>query len=171
VWTDARATAVRQQVCAIAVDSAIRKLSTPADPPPQSGPVYKQILPVHPPVPCIRPFADAARNRVWMAAFHITATTDLNLMASIDMLEPDPAHRGLTLGSRFRLFWLEAERMEWEGFCERKCFKRWRTKDLLPDDRDFNACYVYKLKQDATSGLVSRFKARLIAQGFRMKKD
>ena len=58
--------------------------------------------------------------------------------------------------------------MEWEGLCERKCFKRWRTKDLLPDDRVFNARYVYKLKLDATSGLVSRFKARLIVQGFRM---
>jgi hypothetical protein len=61
--------------------------------------------------------------------------------------------------------------MEWEGLCERKCFKRWRTKDLLPDDRVFNARYVYKLKLDATSGLVSRFKARLIVQGFRMKQD
>jgi ribA/ribD-fused uncharacterized protein len=169
MWTDARAMAVRQHVCARAVDSAIRQLSTPPAPPPPS--MYKQILPVRPPVPCIRPFADAARNRVWLAAFHITATTDLNLMASIDMLEPDPAHRGLALGSRFRPFWLEAEKMEWEGLCERKCFKRWRTKDLLPDDRVFNARYVYKLKRDATSGLVSRFKARLIVQGFRMKKD
>jgi hypothetical protein len=73
------------------------------------------------------------------------------------MLEPDPAHRGLALGSRFRLslFWREAEKMEWEGLCERKCFKQWRTKDLLPDDRIFNARYVYKLKQDATSGLLA----------------
>jgi hypothetical protein len=30
---------------------------------------------------------------------------------------------------------------------------------------------VYKLKRDATSGLVSRFKARLIVQGFGMKND
>jgi hypothetical protein len=78
VWTDARATAVCLQVCAITVDSAIHKLSIPADPPPQSGPLYKQILPVRPPVSCIHPFADADRNRVWMAAVHTTATTDLN---------------------------------------------------------------------------------------------
>ena len=123
VWTDARVIVVRQQVCAIAVDSAIRKLSTPPATPPQS--VHKQILPVLPPVPCILPFADADRNRVWLAAFHITDTTDLNLMAIIDMLEPDPAHRGLALGSRFRPFWLETEKMEWEDLCERKCFKRW----------------------------------------------
>jgi hypothetical protein len=30
---------------------------------------------------------------------------------------------------------------------------------------------VYKLKRDATTGLVSRFKARLIVQGFFMQKD
>ena len=41
----------------------------------------------------------------------------------------------------------------------------------MPDDRVFNASYVYKLKRDATSGLVSRFKAHLIVQGFCMKKD
>jgi hypothetical protein len=61
--------------------------------------------------------------------------------------------------------------MEWEGLCERKCFKRWRTEDLLPDDRVFNAHYVYKLKRDATSCLVLCFKTRLLVQGFRMKKD
>jgi hypothetical protein len=37
------------------------------------------------------------------------------------------------------------------------------------DDHVFNARYVHKLKQDATSGLVSRFKARLIVQGYRMQ--
>jgi hypothetical protein len=113
VWIDAHATPVRQQVCAIAVDSAICKLSTPADPPPQSCPSRLRISRY-----CLCSLlCRATRNCVLKAAFHITATTDLNLMASIqvDTLEPDPAHRGLALGSRFRTFWLEAERMEWPG--------------------------------------------------------
>jgi len=31
--------------------------------------------------------------------------------------------------------------------------------------------YVYKLKRDAISGKVSRFKAHLIVQGFKMQQD
>ena len=168
-WATARASAVTRRVQAAAASTAVTRLSAP--PPLPSSSVYKQILPVRPPIPTIRPFADAARNRVWMAAFTATPTTDFNLMASIDMLEPDPAHRGSALASSFRPFWLEAEKLEWDGLVERKCFKRWQVKDLLKDDRVFNARYVYKLKRDATTGLVSRFKARLIVQGFRMQKD
>ena len=53
---------------------------------------------------------------------------------------------------------------------ERGCFKRWLYKDLLPNDRVFKARYVYKLKRDARSGHVTRLKARLVLQGFRMER-
>ena len=159
---------MERRVKVVAASSAITRLSTP---PASYSSGFKQILPIHPPLPVILPFADAARNRVWMAAFNATPTTDMNLMATSDMLELDPAHRSAALGSRFRPFWLEAETLEWNGLVERKCFKRWLHKDLLPDDRVFSTRYVYKLKRDAVTGLVSRFKARLIVQGFHMQKD
>ena len=54
---------------------------------------------------------------------------------------------------------------------KRNCFKVWKRSDLAADDRVFTSRYVYKLKRDAISGKVSRFKARLIVQGFKMQQD
>ena len=54
---------------------------------------------------------------------------------------------------------------------KRNCFKVWKLSDLAADDRVFTSRYVYKLKRDAISGKVSRFKARLIVQGFKMQQD
>ena len=51
------------------------------------------------------------------------------------------------------------------------CSKVWKRSDLAADDRVFTSWYVYKLKRDAISGKVSRFKARLIVQGFQMQQD
>ena len=87
------------------------------------------------------------------------------------MLQPDPAHRGDAMASNFRPFWLTAEQEEWDGLWTRKCFKVWKRADLAADDRVFTSRYVYKLKRDAISGKVSRFKARLIVQGFKMQQD
>ena len=54
---------------------------------------------------------------------------------------------------------------------KRNCFKVWKRSDLAADDRVFTRRYVYKIKRDAISGMVSRFKARLIVQDFKMQKD
>jgi len=54
---------------------------------------------------------------------------------------------------------------------KRNCFKVWKRSDLAADDRVCTSRYVYKLKRDAISGKVSRFKARLIVQGFKMQQD
>ena len=54
---------------------------------------------------------------------------------------------------------------------KRNCFKVWKRSDLAADDRVFTSRYVYKLKRDAISGKVLRFKSRLIVQGFKMQQD
>jgi len=54
---------------------------------------------------------------------------------------------------------------------KRNCFKVWKRSDLTADDRVCTSQYVYKLKRDAMSGKVARFKARLIVQGFKMQQD
>ena len=90
------------------------------------------------------------------------------------MLQPDLAHRGAAMASHFRPFWLTAEQEEWDGLWKRNCFKVckvWKLSDLAADDRVFTSRYVYKLKRDAISGKVSRFKPRLIVQGFKMPQD
>ena len=75
------------------------------------------------------------------------------------------------MASHFRPFWLTAEQEEWVGLWKRNCFKVWKRSDLAADDRVFTSRYVYKLKRDAISGKVSRFKTRLIGQGFKMQQD
>ena len=75
------------------------------------------------------------------------------------------------MASHFRPFWLTAEQEEWDGLWKRNCFKVWKRSDLAADDRVCTSRYVYKLKRDAISGKVSRFKARLIVQGFKMQQD
>ena len=65
----------------------------------------RQVLPVHPPMPHTLLFRDAARIKVWLAIVS-NSKVDANLLASIDMLQPDPAHRGTAMASHCRPFWL-----------------------------------------------------------------
>ena len=53
---------------------------------------------------------------------------------------------------------------------ETQLVTKWKRSDLAADDRVFTSRYVYKLKRDAISGKVSRFKARLIVQGFKIQQ-
>ena len=167
-WMVTRRAAITQRVqLAAAKLAAARIEQLPTSTPPT---FFKQVLPVHPPTPHTLPFGDAARNKVWLAAVS-DSKVDANLLASIDMLQPDPAHRGAAMASNFRPFWLTAEQEEWAGLWQRKCFKVWKRADLARNDRIFTSRYVYKLKRDAITGKVSRFKARLIVQGFKMQQD
>jgi len=61
---------------------------------------FRQVLPVHPPMPHTLPFRDTARNKVWLAIVS-DSKVDANLIASIDMLQPDPAHQGVAMSSHF----------------------------------------------------------------------
>jgi len=46
-----------------------------------------------------------------------------------------------------------------------------KQSDLAADNRVFTSQYVYKLERDDISCKVSRFKASLIVQGFKMQQD
>ena len=99
------------------------------------------------------------------------APDDDKIWAQIDLLEPDPAHRGIAMRNlRFKPFWLRAEADEWAGLWQKGVFKRWSRSDLLPDDRVFTSKYVYKIKRSASTGEAYRFKARMIVRGFEMEK-
>ena len=86
-----------------------------------------------------------------------------------DALEPDPRHRKEALAHpRFRKFWLEGEKEEWDGLWSMGCFKKWNRKDLLPSDKVFGSRFHYHIKRDAITGTISRFKVRLVVQGQNM---
>jgi len=99
------------------------------------------------------------------------APDDDSIWAEVDLLEGDPAHRGVAMRNpRFKPFWLKAEADEWAGLWQKGVFKSWRRSDLLPDDRVFTSKYVYKIKRSAETGEAYRFKARMIVRGFEMEK-
>jgi hypothetical protein len=99
------------------------------------------------------------------------AADDEAIWSEIDLLEDDPAHRGIAMRNhRFKPFWLKAETLEWEGLWAKDVFKKWNRSDLLPDDRVFTSRYVYKIKRSSKTGAAYRFKARLIVRGFEMEK-
>jgi len=61
---------------------------------------FRQVLAVHPPMPHTLPFQDAAHNKVWLAIVS-NSKVDAKLLASIDLLQLDPAHRGAAMASHF----------------------------------------------------------------------
>jgi len=73
-------------------------------------------------MPHTQPFRDAACNKVWLAIVS-DSKVDANLLASIDMLQPDPAHRGTAMASHFQPFWLTTEQEEWDDLWKRNSFK------------------------------------------------
>jgi hypothetical protein len=78
---------------------------------------------------------------------------DDGIWSEIDLLEGDPVHRGVAMRNlRFKPFWLKAEGSEWQGLWEKGVFKKWKTSDLLPNDRVFTSRYVYKIKRSAKTG-------------------
>jgi hypothetical protein len=51
--------------------------------------------------------------------------TPESIWEDIDMLEDDPAHRGIAMrNARFKLFWLTEEALEWEGPWDKGVFKK-----------------------------------------------
>eukprot|EP00961_Rhodomonas_salina_P048465 650667-Rhodomonas_salina.1 len=62
---------------------------------------------------------------------------------------------------RFKDFWLDSEKTEWNGLWERCCFKKWRHCDLLPNDSVFGSSYHYKIKHCHVTGRITKFKVRL----------
>jgi len=166
-WQNTRRDTIKHRVQLAVTRQTIYRIEQQAQTP---SAFFKQVLPVHLPMPHTLPFRDAARNKVWLAIVS-DSKIDADLLANIGMLQPDPAHRGAAMASHFRPFWFTAEQEKWVGLWKRNCFKVLKRSDLAADDGVFTSRYVCKLKRDAISGKVSRFKARLIVQGFKMQQD
>jgi hypothetical protein len=97
--------------------------------------------------------------------------TPESIWEDIDILEGDPAHRGMSMRNvRFKPFWLTTETSEWEGLWDKGVFKKWNRSDLLKNDRVFTSRYVYKIKRSVKTGDPYRFKTRLIVRGFEMEE-
>jgi hypothetical protein len=78
-----------------------------------------------------------------------------SIWEDIDMIEGDPAHRGMVMrNTRFQPFWFTAEASEWEGLWDKDVFKKWNRSELLKNDRVFTSRYVYKIKRSAKTGAV-----------------
>ena len=74
-------------------------------------------------------------------------STPESIWEDIDMIEDDPAHRGMSMiNTRFTPFWFIKEVWEWEGLWDKGVFKKWKSSDLLQNDRVFTNRYVYKIK-------------------------
>jgi hypothetical protein len=74
--------------------------------------------------------------------------TPESIWEEIDMLEGDPAHRGMVMcNARFKFFWVTAETSEWQGQWDKGTFKKWKRSDLLKNDRVLTSRYVYKIKR------------------------
>jgi len=109
-WQNTRRATVKHRVQLEVTRQTINRIEQQAQ---TLSAFFKQVLPVHPPMPHTLPFRGAARNKVWLAIVS-DFKVDANLLANIDMLQPDPARRCATMASHFRPFWLTAEQEEWE---------------------------------------------------------
>jgi len=118
-WQNTRRASIKHRVHLAVTQQTINRIEQQAQ---THSAFFRQVLPVYPAVPHTLPFRDAARNKVWLAIVS-DSKVDANLLASIDLLQPDPAHRGAAMTSHFRPFWLTAEQEEWDGLWKRNGFK------------------------------------------------
>jgi len=89
-WPNTRRATIKHQVQLAVTRQTINRIEQQAQTP---SAFFRQVLPVPPPTPHTLPFRDAACNRdkVWLAIVR-DSKVDTNLLASIDMLQPDLAH-------------------------------------------------------------------------------
>ena len=94
---------------------------------------------------------------------------DCHLSNSLDGIRtvsvPTPKNYKEAVSGEFRVFWEEAIRTEIENLKEHKVFE-W---DRCPPNRKMiDSNWAWKVKPDS-NGMVSKFKARLVARGFRQQ--
>ena len=118
-WQNTRRATIKHRVQLTVTRQTINRIEQQAQIP---SAFFKQVLPVHPPIPHTLPFRDAVRDKVWVPIVS-DSRVDANLLANIGMFQPDLAHRGAAMASHFRPFWLTAEQEEWDGCWKRNCFK------------------------------------------------
>eukprot|EP00961_Rhodomonas_salina_P005620 76193-Rhodomonas_salina.1 len=57
-------------------------------------------------------------------------------LADIDMLEQDPANNTAAMKNPLlRPFWIELQKKEMGGLEQKGCFRKWKHRDLAPNDR------------------------------------
>jgi len=100
VWQNTRRATIKHRVQLAVTRQTIHRIEQQAQTP---SVFFKQVLQVHPPIPHTLPFRDATRHKVWLAIVS-DSKVDANLLANIDMFQPDPAHRGAAMASHFRPF-------------------------------------------------------------------
>ena len=88
-WQNTRRATIKHRVQPAVTRQSINCIEQQAQTP---SAFFRQVVPVHPPMLHTLPFRDAARNKVWLAIVS-DSKVDANLLASIDILQPDPAHR------------------------------------------------------------------------------
>ena len=104
------------------------------------------------------PFDDPEKNEVWRVLAS-TMHENYEQLADMDMLEQTPAnHRQAMNHPRLKPFWMDSERKEMDGLWKRGCFKIWKRKDLLKNDRVFGSRFHYNIKRDATTGHITNCK-------------
>jgi hypothetical protein len=98
-------------------------------------------------------------------------STPESIWEDIDMIEGDPAHRGMAMhNARFKPFWLTAEASEWEGLWDKGDFKKWNRSDLLKNDRVFTNRYVSKLSGRPKLELLITLRHVLLYEASKWKK-
>jgi len=96
-WQNTRRATIQHQVQFVVTRQTINRIEHQAQFP---SAFFKQVLPVHPPIPHNPPFRDATHNKVWLTIVS-DSKVDANLLANIDMLQPDLAHQVAAMASHF----------------------------------------------------------------------
>ena len=96
-------------------------------------------------------------------------TEEAHLVESLRHLQardiPTPKNYNEAIESTFQQYWNEAIAQE---IANLKNYGVYRFEDLPPGCRPINSHYIFKIKANS-DGLVDRFKARLVADGYRQR--
>ena len=77
-----------------------------------------------------------------------------SIWKDIDMLEGDPAHRGMAMcNARFKPFWFTAEASECEGLWDKGVLKKWNRSNLLKNE----GRTIYKFLSDSRHSNCSHY--------------
>ena len=113
----------------------------------------------------IKHYKGVARDLFFMAVH----TEEAHLVDSLRHLKardiPTPKNYNEAIESTFQEYWNEAIAQE---IANLKDYSVYKFEKLPPGVRPINSRFVFKIKPNS-DGLVDRFKARLVAQGFRQR--
>eukprot|EP00961_Rhodomonas_salina_P177908 2399090-Rhodomonas_salina.1 len=97
-------------------------------------------------------FSNEHCNEIWkvLASQMLESYEEL---AYVDMLEPDPANNTAAMKNpRLRPFWIDLQKKEMGRLEQKGCFRKWKRRDLAPNDQVFGSRFHYHIKQDGATG-------------------